>query len=140
MFKVGDKVRVTCNYCWHGFDIDSIVTIVKDLGELNGKSHYVARGVDTYNDRVGEWILFVDEIAPVRLKKINKTQARKAYNNVKTVYLLPNKVDITTGDLNMLSPTLVPALFDDGIYNFEYFNCNHVNGRYTAFYIEEEVK
>lgn len=70
-----------------------------------------------------------------RMTKVNKTRARKEYNNGKKVGLMPCKVRI-----GIVQPVIVSNVhgvdFDTMVNNFEYYNCGGEMGKYAHFYIE----
>ena len=76
------------------------------------------------------------------MKKVNKTTARKMYNNGVTIYLLPsnvglNSVWVSPCPVNNIDNNAIysPRSFDAVINEFEYYNCNNELGRYTHYYI-----
>ena len=79
-------------------------------------------------------------------KKVNKTQARKLYNNNKNVYIVPCKVypnynNVWTQPIKLNKEEYIDKNyendFDKIINNFEFYNCNTELGKYTSFYIYE---
>ena len=78
--------------------------------------------------------------------KINKTKARKLYNNNVNIYIIPCKVYPNYNNM-WIQPIKLNKEeyidknyendFDKIINNFEYYNCNTEVGRYTSFYIYE---
>lgn len=87
--------------------------------------------------------------------RINKTQARKAYNAGKDVYMVPCKmrlfnpwqVPYIASKENRFKPiasdgfnTIIPRNdeFDTIVNCFSYYNCNYNElGKYPAYYIKE---
>lgn len=71
-------------------------------------------------------------------KKINKAQARKVFNNLGTVYLLPS---------NLSSESMwgfpyginqeTELTFEGAVNAFRYYNCNNELGRYVHYFIKE---
>ena len=74
----------------------------------------------------------------LKMKKINKTQARKAFNNGLEVTMVPHKA-------NPYSPWFSGASynnaseksFDELVNNITYYNCNSELGYYLAYYIND---
>ncbi len=82
-----------------------------------------------------------------RYSRVNKTKARRLYNEGKTLYLVPNKCRFDF-DGFWIPPYKINKIesfewqgvtkdFDKLINSFEYYNCNNELGTYTHFYIEE---
>lgn len=77
-------------------------------------------------------------------KRINKKQARQAYNNGLTVIFCP--CNLRPGSpfrldmkMNKAQADCTPVTFDGLVNMFECYNCmNGETGRYTAFYIPVE--
>lgn len=84
--------------------------------------------------------------------RVSKRIAKKMYNNGKSVYIVPCKV-YPSDDNYWIKPfdirypieqyykdinnhDLSANKFDNRITSFEYYNCNHALGYYTAFYIK----
>jgi hypothetical protein len=85
------------------------------------------------------------------LEKVNKTAARRLFNEGKILYLVPCKVYPNFGNCFITPYEIQKDRVKDGIVNFdrivdnfEYYNCNNEVGRYTHYYVEvkslEEVK
>lgn len=78
-------------------------------------------------------------------KRINKKQARQAYNNGLTVRfcpcnLRPGSVFRLDMDMNKIQENCAGASFDRLVNVFEMFNCrDRETGKYTAFYIPVET-
>ena len=77
-----------------------------------------------------------------KLKRINKIQARKDFNNGKEIYLIACKLRL---DNMWVKPYMITfheeQNFDIHLSHFEYYNCNTVSGTYLHYYIEEkEIK
>jgi hypothetical protein len=79
--------------------------------------------------------------------KVNKTKARRLFNEGKTLYFVPCKVYpnynnpwVRPYDINLerIKDEVVFNNFDSIVNNFEYYNCNSELGNYTHFYIEKE--
>ena len=79
--------------------------------------------------------------------KINKTRARRLFNEGITIYLLPCNVGLSSiwvkpcpinnRELNEFMNIDI-SYFDSQVNNFEYYNCNcNELGKYSHFYIEE---
>lgn len=87
-------------------------------------------------------------------ERIDKKQARKLYNNMKPIYILPCKIRFDLlgywygpykaekGGYNAIGTstgfdTIIPyADFDKTVNCYEYYNCNSETGKYSAFYRE----
>jgi len=73
------------------------------------------------------------------MTKINKTRARKEFNQGKNISLMPCKTAIG----GVLEPHIIDNNdhidFDRMVNNFEYYNCNYEVGRYTHFYINLDL-
>jgi len=76
------------------------------------------------------------------MEKINKRQARKAFNEGKEIILVPCKVN-PTNDIWGISYTtqkdnqdVKGVSFDKIVDLFEMYNCNNELGNYTAYYIK----
>lgn len=76
--------------------------------------------------------------AGVRVKQVNKTAARKAYNNGHTVYL-------NACNMRLNNPWTSPipvhnednaTSFDSIVNSFEYYNCVAECGKYANFFVE----
>jgi len=80
------------------------------------------------------------------MKKVNKTVARKAYDNGQKVVMNPCKLAFpnfwsTWSTICIVDKThdyLSPADFDTIVKYFEYYNCTYETGCYAHFYIEEK--
>lgn len=73
-------------------------------------------------------------------ERINKKQARRAYNNGLTVRFCPCNIrpDFPLGlgmDMNRIQQNCEGVAFDVLLNQFEWYNCNTETGKYTAFYI-----
>lgn len=69
--------------------------------------------------------------------KINKTQARKLFNDGVMIYLLPCRVGFNNCWIvphSIIKGEDEHADFDRILNNFEYYNCGYGLGNYTAFY------
>lgn len=76
------------------------------------------------------------------MKRIRKDKARKLYNDGIAITIVPCKVSpysMWYSGVRMVNHPDAPREFDSYINEFEYYNCNNETGRYTAFYISEEV-
>ncbi len=83
------------------------------------------------------------------MKRINKTQARKRYNEGESVTIIAHKmilntpwnleheININDGKNGVISGT---TDFNIRIGNFEIHNCNFETGYYCAFYVKEVIK
>ena len=73
------------------------------------------------------------------MKRINKTTARKLYNEHPvlccTVLSLRPECGILIGSASFERMTEIP--FDTMVDNFTYYNCDNERGRYPAYYIED---
>lgn len=75
------------------------------------------------------------------MKRINKTTARKMWNEGHNFIIVPCKCSpagigalYTETDLSEDYSTRRP--FDTFVNEFEFYNCNNETGRYAAFYTE----
>lgn len=74
------------------------------------------------------------------MKKINKTTAKKMFENGETFVMVPNKLrpdnmfisSIVDGSC-LKDYTTFEKLYD----SFRYYNCNYETGYYPAFYVED---
>ena len=77
-----------------------------------------------------------------RVKQVNKTTARKYYENGKTVYI--HSCNMT---INNMWQSLCPVnqadypdgfmqSFDSIVYSFKYYNCDSERGKYPIYFIE----
>lgn len=76
------------------------------------------------------------------IQRIRKNQARKLYNEGKTIIIAPCNLNIYNPVYNsILSQTIVKIAdnreFDNIINDFEWYNCNHEMGYYCSYYIGE---
>ena len=74
----------------------------------------------------------------MKWKKINKTQARKIFNNFGTIYLLPSNMSTESMwgfpyGINQETE----LTFDGAVNAFRYYNCNNELGRYVHYFIKE---
>ena len=82
----------------------------------------------------------------VRCKRVNKTQARKAFNNGDTVWLqscklAPNSYAIPAWSTNAdryAGAADNDKWFDQVVGNFEFYNCNWETGYYTSYYVRAQ--
>lgn len=78
-------------------------------------------------------------------KRINKAQAKRAYNNGLTVRFCP--VNLCPGspfrldmDMNKVQQNCAEVDFEQLVNAFEFYNCgSNETGKYTAFYIPVET-
>ena len=74
--------------------------------------------------------------------KLNKTQARKAFNHGVTIHLLPSEYreDVLDSIWGHCSISLLEsnADFDSLVNSFEYYNCSYRKGIYAHYYITEK--
>lgn len=72
------------------------------------------------------------------MKKINKNQARKIFNNGGTVAILPCKM-VPGGPWAFMSYINKDRDndFEKTINAYEYYNCGAETGNYTAYYVNE---
>ena len=72
--------------------------------------------------------------------KVNKTKAKRLYDDGETVYLVPCKV-FPDFNNNWIQPIKAKKsndtdFFENFVNNFEYYNCQlNETGKYTHFYI-----
>lgn len=75
------------------------------------------------------------------MKKINKTSARKLFDQGKTIRLFPCKANINSpwwaGGVQVSSK--IGETFDQIVNAYEWYNCNSEAGRYAHFYIDDDV-
>lgn len=72
--------------------------------------------------------------------KINKTKARKLFNEGKEIHLLPCKVCFGTmwlGEGSAISNKRLISSFDAIVNEYEFYNCNNELGKYAAYYIKK---
>lgn len=74
----------------------------------------------------------------VRVKQVNKTTARKLYNEGKTVYLQSCNMSLNNP---WQSPCRIVSkvydnTFDSAVNAFQYYNCDNERGRYANFFVE----
>jgi len=82
------------------------------------------------------------------MRKVNKTLARKMFNDGKTIYILPCKIPLNNVWVQpyIINKTIANSIynqtfevigFDTIINNFELYNCNYESGYYATYYINE---
>ena len=73
------------------------------------------------------------------MKRINKTTARKLYNEHKDFWItacnMRPECGILIGSSSFERMTETP--FDVMVNSFTYYNCDNERGRYPAYYIED---
>lgn len=74
----------------------------------------------------------------VRVKQVNRANARKAYNEGKTIYLNSCNMRLNnpwqgTFRANMRD---YDETFEACVNNFEYYNCDAERGKYANFFVE----
>lgn len=73
------------------------------------------------------------------MKKINKSQARKAWNNGKLFWITACNMRPEYGIL--IDPMRIAVNFDGDfdkmVNDFIYYNCSNETGRYPAYYIAD---
>ena len=73
------------------------------------------------------------------MKRINKTTARKLYNERKDFWItacnMRPECGILIGSASFERITETP--FDTMVNSFTYYNCDNERGRYPAYYIED---
>lgn len=86
---------------------------------------------------------FYDERLKCRVRQINKTRARKLYDQGKTIYLQSCKMVF-----NSMWQSACPInkereswgekgeTFDSVVDAFTYFNCDNERGKYPCFFVE----
>ena len=75
----------------------------------------------------------------IELKQVNKTVARKLYNNSKTINLVPCNANIYSQWVELIDISISDeetSTFDSKVNNFEYYACNNELGSYTHFLVE----
>lgn len=79
------------------------------------------------------------------MKRVNKAQARKMYNNGETITIIAHKMALNTPwqlehDINIMDGKngLISGTndFDIRVANFEIHNCCHETGYYAAYYVK----
>lgn len=72
------------------------------------------------------------------MKKVNKSVARKAFNNGEIVHVVPCKANPASmwfrGSMIVISKLRTPD-FDAIVEKFQYYNCNAQLGKRVAYYI-----
>lgn len=72
-----------------------------------------------------------------RFQRVNKTQAKRAYNNGLAVIVTPVNIDpfgVCGGGLQITNKS--NESFENVVNAFEFYNCiNSETGRYTGFYL-----
>lgn len=73
------------------------------------------------------------------MKRINKTAARKLYNEKKEFWITACNMRPEYGILigSVSFEHLTNIRFDTMVNNFAYYNCDNERGRYPAYYIED---
>lgn len=73
------------------------------------------------------------------MKKINKSTARKLYNEGKEFWItacnMRPEYGILIGSLSF--EQMAGVSFDAMVNSFSYYNCDSERGRYPAYYVEE---
>ena len=72
------------------------------------------------------------------MKKVNKSVARKAFNNGEVVHIVPCKANPESmwfRDSMIVINKLRTPDFDSIVEKFEYYNCNYGMGKRAAYYI-----
>lgn len=72
--------------------------------------------------------------------KINKTKARKLFNEGKEIHLLPCKArfgGMWLGEGAVISNKILTSAFDTIVNEYIYYNCNNELGKYPAYYIKK---
>ena len=73
------------------------------------------------------------------MKKINKSTARKLYNEPKEFWItacnMRPEAGILIGSLSF--EQMAGVSFDAMVNSFSYYNCDSERGRYPAYYVEE---
>lgn len=70
------------------------------------------------------------------MTRINKTAARKLFNEGKEFWITPCNMRPECGLLMLESWQSQFGSFDKLYNNFVYYNCDNERGRYPAFYVE----
>lgn len=73
------------------------------------------------------------------LIRVNKTKARRLYNNGISIYLIPCKISpnsIWFGTVELSQA--IESDFDKAVNAFKYYNCKYVTGYYPHYYIMVE--
>lgn len=78
------------------------------------------------------------EDGQIRIKRIDKREARKRFYEGKDIYLKHCKIDLVSKWLvnNVINKTLGES-FDNLVNIFEYYNCNNETGTYASFYVAD---
>jgi hypothetical protein len=72
------------------------------------------------------------------MTKVNKAQARKAFNNGQLVHVVPSKANpqsVWFRDCMIVISKLRTPDFDLIVQRFQYYNCNNQLGKRVAYYI-----
>ena len=69
------------------------------------------------------------------MKKINKTVARKLYEQKKCFWMVACNLNPKFGLL--IDPSRFETTFDNFYNTFIYYNCDFYAGRYPSFYLDE---
>ena len=70
--------------------------------------------------------------------KINKSAARKMWNEKKEFWIAPCNMRAVCGILVQYDrENIQETTFDKYVNAFEYYNCDNQRGRYAAYYIED---
>ena len=76
----------------------------------------------------------------LELKQVNKTLARKLFNEGMTVYILPSNMRVNNAWTRPLdiNKEMYDMSFDKIVNSFEYYNCSNETGLYSHFLIENK--
>lgn len=78
----------------------------------------------------------------IRVKQVNKTTARKLYNEGKTIYMHSCNMTLNNPwtspyDININGRYgLANTSFDSMVLDFQYYNCDAERGKYANFFVE----
>ena len=72
------------------------------------------------------------------IKQINKTTARRLFNEGKTFIMTPSNCSVESLFSMVVHPEWGTQTFDELYNNFCYYNCSYDTGYYPRFYIIEE--
>jgi len=80
-------------------------------------------------------------VGDMRFERVNKTQARKAYNNGSIIRIAPINASMQNSVFSLWHEiqkdywSCEGCIFDSIIDNFEYYNLHQGAGNYTKYYV-----
>lgn len=74
----------------------------------------------------------------VKVKQVNKTKARRMFNEGKELYMIPCNMRLNSpwGGPCRIVPKVFDNTFEQAVNVFEYYNCNAETGKYANFFVE----